>query len=419
MLARAALQVARAGIGATRAASNRGVVYLGPWQVEVQPLPYPKLEVDFPDGPRACHHGAILRVVTTNICGSDLHMYRGRTSVTPGTVFGHEITGEVIEAGRDVEYIKSGDIVSVPFNVACGRCDNCKARHTEACLNVNPLQPGGAYGYAEMGPWQGGQAEYVMVPYADFQLLKFPDRSQALKKIKDLTLLSDVFPTGYHGAVTAGVTTGSTVYVAGAGPVGLCAAASSKLLGASAVIVGDVLPDRLDLARAMGCHTADLTSEIPLAEQIQRILGSAQLDCGIDCVGYEAHGCGHKHDVEVPEQVLMDMMTVTKATGMVGIPGVYMKADPGAADKAHQQGLLSLRFGMGWTKGLTFSTGQCPVMKYHKPLMMAILNDQVQLAKACNVQVIGLDEAPAAYQDYAKGAPKKYVIDPHGMTKGL
>src|ERR1700758_4131251 len=202
-------------------ASNRGIAYMGPGKVEVQNIDFPKLAL----GKRKCEHGVILKIVSTNICGSDQHMVRGRTTAPAGLILGHEITGEVIEAGRDVEYIKVGDIVSVPFNIACGRCRNCKEGKTCICLNVNGDRAGAAYGYVDMGGWIGGQAEYVMVPYADFNLLKFPDRDQALAKIKDLTMLSDILPTGYHGAVTAGVIPGATVYVAGAGPVGLASAA--------------------------------------------------------------------------------------------------------------------------------------------------------------------------------------------------
>src|SRR5699024_9035348 len=125
-----------------------------------------------------CNHGVILKVITTNICGSDQHMVRGRTTAPSGLVLGHEITGGVIETGSDVEFIQRGDIVSVPFNIACVRCTNCKSQDTYMCLNVNPDRPGSAYGYVDMGGWVGGQSEYVMVPYADFQLLKFPDRDQ-------------------------------------------------------------------------------------------------------------------------------------------------------------------------------------------------------------------------------------------------
>ncbi len=238
-------------------AGNRGVAYIKPGVVEIQKIDYPKLEL----GKRKCEHGVILKVVTTNICGSDQHMVRGRTTAPMGLILGHEITGQVVEAGRDVEFIKKGDICSVPFNIACGRCRNCKEGKTGICLNVNPARPGAAYGYVDMGGWIGGQAEYVMVPYADFNLLKFQDKDQAMAKIKDLTLLSDIFPTGYHGAVTAGVGPGSIVYVAGAGPVGLACAASCHLLGAACVIVGDMIPERLKQAKSFGCevvgHRAD------------------------------------------------------------------------------------------------------------------------------------------------------------------
>src|SRR3954453_22135919 len=216
---------------------NYGVAYMKPGEVQVQEIEYPKLAL----GDRKCKHGVILKIVSTNICGSDQHMVRGRTTAPAGLVLGHEITGVVIKAGSDVEFIKLGDLVSVPFNIACGRCRNCKAGQTGICLNVNPSRPGAAYGYVDMGGWVGGQAEYVMVPYADFNLLKFPDKDRAMEKIKDLTLLSDIFPTGYHGAVTAGVGPGSVVYIAGAGPVGLACAAACQLLGAACVIVGDMI----------------------------------------------------------------------------------------------------------------------------------------------------------------------------------
>src|SRR3954463_14792883 len=253
-------------------ADNRGVAYIEPGKVELHNIDFPTLELK--DGPgvnpdnvgRQCPHGVILRIVSTNICGSDQHMVRGRTTAPEGLILGHEITGEVIEAGRDVEFIKEGDLVSVPFNIACGRCRNCKERKTGVCENVNPERPGSADGHVDMGGWVGGQAEYVLVPYADFNLLKFPDPDQAREKILDLTMLSDIFPTGYHGAYTAGVTTGSTVYVAGAGPVGLACAHSAQLLGAAVVIVGDMNGERLQQARSFGCETVDLTRDASLPD---------------------------------------------------------------------------------------------------------------------------------------------------------
>src|SRR5437879_4102534 len=258
-------------------ASNRGVAYIKPGEVEVQSIPYPKLkmpksETD-PFGGKDAPHGVILKIVTTNICGSDQHMVRGRTTAPRGLILGHEITGEVIEKGSDVEFLNVGDLVTVPFNIACGRCRNCREGKTGICLHVNPARPGAAYGYVDMGGWVGGQAEYVLVPYADFNLIKFPDKQKAMSKITDLTMLSDIFPTGYHGAVTAGVTTGSIVYVAGAGPVGLACAASCHLLGAAVVIVGDMIPEGLAQARGFGCGTIDLKKGASLGDQIGEIVG--------------------------------------------------------------------------------------------------------------------------------------------------
>ena len=390
---------------------NRCVVYMGPGKVEIHDIGYPELAL--PEQNRKCEHGVILRIVSTNICGSDQHMVRGRTTAPHGQTLGHEITGEVIEAGRDVEFIKVGDLVSVPFNIACGRCRNCKEGKTGICLNVNPARPGAAYGYVDMGGWKGGQAEYVMVPYADFNLLKFPDRDQAMEKIRDLTMLSDIFPTGYHGAVTAGVTTGSTVYVAGAGPVGLACAASAQLLGAAVVIVGDLIPERLAQARSFGCEAIDLTKG-PLVDQIDQILGEPLVDAAVDCVGFEARGHGAGAG-EAPATVLNDVMTVARAGASIGIPGLYVTGDPGGVDDNAKIGQLGIRIGLGWAKSHSFTTGQCPVMRYHRQLMMAILNDKVQIAKAVNATVISLDDAPQGYKDFDKGAARKYVLDPHHM----
>ncbi|NYT70845.1 formaldehyde dehydrogenase, glutathione-independent [Halomonas sp. QX-2] len=391
-------------------AANRGVVYKGPGEVAVESIAYPELAL----GNRKCDHGVILKVVTTNICGSDQHMVRGRTTAPSGLVLGHEITGLVVECGRDVEFIQPGDLVSVPFNIACGRCRNCKEGRTGICLNVNPSRPGAAYGYVDMGGWVGGQTEYVMVPYADFNLLKFPDADQAMEKIKDLTLLSDIFPTGFHGCVTAGVGPGSTVYVAGAGPVGLAAAVSAQLLGAACVIVGDMIEERLAQARSFGCETIDLTQDGDMADKIEVILGEREVDAFVDCVGFEAHACGCNHGKEAPAAVLNSAMSLTRAGGQIGIPGLYVTEDPGAADDAAKQGALSMRFGLGWAKSHSFHTGQCPVMKYHRPLMQAILFGKVNIADAVNVQMITLDQAPQGYADFDGGAAKKFVIDPHG-----
>jgi glutathione-independent formaldehyde dehydrogenase len=398
---------------------NKIVVYKEPGVVAVEDHDPPKLEVPADVAKekgltQKAVHGVILRNVATNICGSDQHMVRGRTTAPPGQTLGHEIMGEIVEKGEDVQFLDIGDICSVPFNIACGRCRNCKERQTGVCLNVNPARAGSAYGYVDMGGWEGGQAQYVMVPFADFNLLKIPDRDQALEKVLDLTMLSDIFPTGYHGAVTAGVTTGSTVYVAGAGPVGLAAAYSSLLLGAAVVIVGDRNADRLAQARSFGCETVDISQDASLEDQVAEILGVPEVDSAVDAVGFEASGHG-KGAGEAPATVLNSIMALTRAGGSLGIPGLYVTGDPGAPDEDAKEGTLKVRLGLGWAKSHSFTTGQCPVLKYNRELMMAILYDRAHIADAVNATVIPLDDAPRGYQEFDQGAARKYVLDPNGM----
>lgn len=400
---------------------NRVVVYQGSGQVSVESIDYPKLELpeDVVRGlgvKKEAPHAAILKICSTNICGSDQHMVRGRTTAPVGQSLGHEITGEVIETGNDVLFIKEGDICSVPFNIACGRCRMCAEGKTGICLNVNPARAGAAYGYVDMGGWIGGQAEYVMVPFADFNLLKFPDRDQALEKILDLTMLSDIFPTGYHGAYTAGVTTGSTVYVAGAGPVGLAAAYSAQLLGAAVVIVGDMIPERLEQARSFGCETADLTQDAELPDLIEQIIGEPEVDAAVDAVGFEARGHGPGAG-EQPATVLNDVMSIARAGAQLGIPGLYVTGDPGGIDENAKIGQLGVRLGLGWAKSHSFTTGQCPVKQYNRLLMNLILNDRAQISKAVNATTITLEDAPQGYRDFDQGAAKKFVLDPHGTVR--
>ena len=388
---------------------NRGVVYIGAREVEVQDIPDPKLED--PRG-RRIDHGVILKIVSTNICGSDQHMVRGRTTAPPGMVLGHEITGEVIEKGPDVEMLAIGDLVSVPFNVACGRCRTCRHGDTGVCLTVNEGRAGGAYGYVDMGGWIGGQAKYVMTPYADFNLLKFLDKEQAMSKIRDLTMLTDILPTGFHGALTAGVGVGSTVYVAGAGPVGLAAAASARLLGAAVVMIGDFNKERLAHAKKVGFEPIDLGSHDRLGELVEHVVGVPEVDAAIDAVGFEAVGHG---GAEQPAIVLNQMMEITRAAGAIGIPGLYVTEDPGAKEQAAKTGNLSLRLGLGWAKSHSLHTGQTPVLKYNRQLMMALLHDRLPIADIVNAKVISLEDAPSGYADFDKGVAAKFVIDPHGM----
>ena len=392
-------------------AENSGVVFLGQNKVEVQSIDFPKLQN--PAG-KKINHAVILKVVSTNICGSDQHMVRGRTTAPTGMVLGHEITGEIIEAGSDVEYLSVGDLVTVPFNVACGRCQTCREQQTGVCLNVNPGRAGGAYGYVDMGGWVGGQADYVLVPYADFNLIKFPDKAQAMAKIKDLTMLSDILPTGFHGAVTAGVGVGSIVYIAGAGPVGLAAAASAQILGAAVVMIGDMNADRLKHAASVGFTPIDLTKSNDLGELIAAVVGKPEVDAAVDAVGFEARAQG-KNGAEAPATVLNSLMSVVRAAGGIGIPGLYVTEDPGSHDEAAKLGNLKIRFGLGWAKSHRFYTGQTPVLKYNRQLMQAILHDRLPIAKIVNATVVPLAEAAQGYQAFDSGVAKKFILDPHGL----
>ncbi|WP_435245447.1 alcohol dehydrogenase catalytic domain-containing protein [Streptomyces sp. NRRL F-5630] len=393
------------------ASSNRAVTFQNPKDMRVDSLDFPKLQM--PNGKKA-PHGVILKIVATNICGSDLHIYRGSFPVPQGMVMGHEMTGEVIEVGPDVEFLSEGDLVSVPFNVACGRCRNCRARRTDVCETTNPDVSCGAYGF-NLGDWTGGQAEYLFVPYADFQLLRFPDRDQAMAKIRGLALLSDILPTAFHGLMEAGAKPGSTVYIAGAGPVGRCGAAAARLLGASCIIVGDYSKDRLELVEKNGCETIDLSQDAALTDQIEAILGEPMVDCAVDYVGSEAHGIGHESGNMDPAYAINQVVDATRAGGATGVIGVY-GPDPLAKSKAEQEGTYPIDFGQAWIKSPRISAGQAPIMHYNRELMMAILWDRMPyLSAMLNTKVISLDDAPGAYATFDTGVAEKFIIDPHGL----
>lgn len=392
-------------------AGNRSVVFRGVKNMQVEDLDFPKLQM--PNGKKA-PHGVVLKIVASNICGSDLHIYRGSFPAPEGMVMGHEMTGEVVEIGSDVEFLKEGDLVSVPFNVACGRCRNCRNGRTEVCQTCNPDADSAAYGF-NLGGWDGGQAEYLFVPYADFQLLKFPDRDQAMEKIRDLALLSDILPTAFHGLMEAGAKPGSTVYIAGAGPVGRCGAAAARLLGASCIIVGDHDKDRLALMKRNGCETIDLNEDVPLQDQIEKILGEPMVDCAVDYVGTEAHGIGKDADKEDPAYAINQVLDVTRAGGATGIIGIY-GPDPLADSKDEQNGIYPIEFGNAWIKSPKITAGQAPIMHYNYELMQAILWDRMPyLSDMLQTKVIGLDDAPQAYADFDNSSQEKYIIDPHGM----
>lgn len=364
----------------------KAVVYKGPFEVAVEEVETPRLQHP---------NDVIVRVTSTAICGSDLHMYEGRTAAEPGIVFGHENMGIVEEVGEGVTTIKQGDRVVMPFNVACGFCKNCVADYTGFCLTVNPGFAGGAYGYVAMGPWIGGQAEYVRVPYADFNCLPLPEGTE---NESDFVLLADIFPTGYHGNELAQVSPGESVVVYGGGPVGLMAAYSAMLRGASKVFVVDRVLERLQKAEEIGAIPINFAEGNPV-EQIKEQTDGEGTDKGIDAVGYQAVAGGA--DREEPAAVLNSVIETVRPTGALGIPGLYVPADPGAPDEQAKRGRLMVAIGKLFEKGLRLGTGQCNVKRYNRQLRDLIIQGRARPSFVVSHEV-PLEEAPTAYDKFDK-----------------
>jgi glutathione-independent formaldehyde dehydrogenase len=364
----------------------RAVVYKEPFKVAVEQVSDPRIEHP---------NDVLVKLTSSAICGSDLHMYEGRTAAEPGIVFGHENLGMVQEAGSGVTSIREGDRVVMPFNVACGFCKNCVAGYTAFCLTVNPGFAGGAYGYVAMGPYTGGQAEYLRVPYADFNCLKLPpgDEHEA-----DFVLLADIFPTGYHGCELAGVSPGESVAVYGAGPVGLMAAYSALLRGASKVFVVDRVPERLAKAREIGAIPIDFTEGSP-AGQVREQTGGEGTDKGVDAVGYQAQAAsGHG---EEPATVLNALVDTVRPTGMLGVPGLYVPSDPGGIDQSAKHGMLRVAIGRLFERGLRMGTGQANIKRYNRQLRDMIIEGRAAPSFVVSHE-LPLDQAPDAYQKFDK-----------------
>lgn len=382
----------------------KAVSYEGTHTMAVSDHPKPKLKAPT---------DALLRVTTSGICGSDLHMYDGRTPLEEGTVVGHEIMGVIESVGEAVQSIKKGDRVVLPFNIACGYCFNCHRGHTEACLTMNPEAPHAAYGYAGMGPYQGGQAEFVLVPYADFNCLKLPGKPGDEWE-DDFLLLSDVFPTAYHATELACVTPGKTVAVFGAGPVGLLSAYCSLLKGASEVYVVDSVKERLQKAKELGAIPVDFGEGDPVEQifklrkknkGIQQSLRPGEekmqgVDCAIDAVGYQARD-DENPDKEKPTQVLENCLKVVNATGSIGLIGVYISPDPGAKGEGAKNGIYPFPIADYFDKGITMGSGQAPVKKYNEYLRDLIVNGRAKPSKIVSHH-INIEDAPDAYSKFDK-----------------
>jgi glutathione-independent formaldehyde dehydrogenase len=380
----------------------KAVVYNGPFDLSVDEVEDPKIEEPM---------DAVIRITTANICGSDLHPYEGRVDMDKGMVLGHENMGIVEDVGSAVGRIKVGDRVSVPFNLACGTCRNCNDGWTSACLRANPSgQPGAGYGYPMMGPYRGGQAELLRVPWADFNLLELPQGSE---HEADFTMLSDIFPTGYHGTELAQVAPGKTVAIFGAGPVGLMAAMSANIRGASQTFVVDFQPDRLALAERIGATAINL-ADGDVVEAIMAATDGFGADCGVEAVGYQAHDpAGQEH----PAMVLDNLVSIVRATGSIGVVGVYEPEDPGASTDAAKQGRYGFNFGAAFTKGISIGTGQCPVKKYNRYLRDLIIRDQASPSIIVSHEV-SLDGAVDAYDKFDKRVDgyTKVLLHPGGVA---
>ncbi|KTG11126.1 aldehyde dehydrogenase [Haloprofundus marisrubri] len=383
------------------------VVYKGPHDVEVEEVDEPELQHP---------NDVIVEITTSCICGSDLHMYEGRTSADPGIVFGHENMGVVEEVGDGVDTLEEGDRVVMPFNVACGFCQNCENGYTGFCTNVNPGFAGGAYGYVAMGPYMGGQAEKLRVPYADFNALKLPEGDEHEDAF---ALLADIFPTGWHGTRLADLRPGESIAIYGAGPVGLMAAYSAKIQGASEIYVVDRVDSRLELAE-QHCDAMPINfEEADPVEQIKDAHGSG-VDKGVDAVGYQAidpetdpGDDAYDPARENPAVVLNQLIHTVRPTGKLGIPGLYVPSDPGAPDEMAAQGRLGIDFGKLFEKGQKLGTGQCNVKNYNRQLRDMIIEGRADPTFVVSHRV-GLDEAPEMYErfDNREEGVTKVLLEP-------
>ncbi|MDB5946549.1 MAG: Threonine dehydrogenase and related Zn-dependent dehydrogenase [Ramlibacter sp.] len=380
----------------------KALVYNGPRDVQVKNMPDAKIERPT---------DVLVKITSTNICGSDLHMYEGRTDMEAGRILGHENLGDVIEVGPAVDRVKVGDRVCLPFNIGCGFCENCEQGLSGFCLTCNPGMAGAAYGFAGMGPYSGGQAEYLRVPYGDFNCLILPRDSQ--EKENDYVMLSDIFPTGYHATELAGVRPGETVVIYGAGPVGLMAACSATIRGASLVMVVDTHKDRLALAEKLGAVAID-NSEDNGVEQIMELTGGKGADRGCECVGYQ---CCNMHREEVPNLTMNNLVQSVKAGGRIGVVGVFVPEDPGAKDKLAKRGQLAFDFGQFWFKGQSMGTGQANVKAYNRFLSRLIEKDKVKPSWIVSHE-LPLEQAPEAYRNFdeRKNGWTKVILKP-GMKK--
>ena len=368
--------------------------WMGKRKVQVQEVPDPQI---------LNSQDAIVKITSTAICGSDLHLYNGFVpTMERGDILGHEFMGEVVEIGRSVRNLKVGDRVVVPFPIACGACAACEAGSFSLCENSNPNawiaekllghSPAGVFGYSHMlGGFAGGQAEYARVPFADVGPLKVPE---------DLTddqvlFLSDIFPTGYMGAEMCDIQGGDIVAVWGAGPVGQFAIASAYLLGAERVIAIDRFKYRLDMARdRAGASDVINYEELNVQDALLELTGGRGPDRCIDAVGMEAHGHGASYAYDRAKQAMMletdrpialrEAILACRNGGTISVIGVY----GGFIDKFPMGAVMN--------RSLTIKSGQCHVQRYMRPLLERVQNGEIDPSFVITHR-LKLDQAPQGY----------------------
>lgn len=389
----------------------KAVVFADTRSVSVEEVPDAELEEQT---------DVVIRVTSSAICGTDLHMYDGRTGATPGLVLGHEPLGVVERVGAEVEMVVPGDRVVIPTHIYCGLCINCARGYSAACLRVRPGGVGAAYGYAGMGPYRGAQAELLRVPYADANCVPVPGKAGDARE-DDLVLLADAFVTGWHATELAQVTPGCTVAVFGAGTIGLLAAYSSLLKGAAEVYVVDHIPERLDKAGEIGATPVDFGLGDPV-EQIlelrrsrgippgEELMGGVQV--GIDAVGFQAHDRAAP-EIENPRQVIDDLARLINPTGRLGIAGVYAEKDLHPAPEGHADGRLTVPWATLFSKGVSVGLGRTHDRRY-----TVLLRDLVVSGRARPGVVVThhgtLEDAPRFFDEFDRRADGviKAVLQP-------
>ena len=366
------------------------------------------VRVETVDDPKIINpRDAIVKITTTAICGSDVHLYDGYIpTMEAGDILGHEFMGEVVEVGSEVKKLKIGDRVVVPFPISCGQCFFCQHDMWSLCDNTNPnaamaeklwgYSPAGIFGYSHLvGGYAGGQAEYARVPFADVGPIKVPDGLTD----EQVLFLSDIFPTGYMAAENCNIQPGDTVAVWGCGPVGQFAIASARLLGAERIIAIDRIPERLQMAKSQGGVEVINFDEASVMDMLKEMTGGRGPDACIDSVGLESHGASPDalydrvkaatlQETDRAHVVREVIMTCRKG-GTVSIPGVY----GGLADK--------IPLGAMMNKGLTIKTGQTHVHKYLSPLLNLVQEGKIDPSFVITHR-LSLDEAPQGYEMFKK-----------------